>query len=178
MIATPYVPILFAVSPLRAMRSAPTTTASTFFRCIVTAAALSVMSVHGTPASRSSNIVSRAPCEQRARLVDVHVQRLAGAMGRDDRRQRRALAAGRDRARVAVRHHVAFARQHFRTEASDARVHVALFGMDRARFGEVVAVGARQHAIDRVRQVDRGRPRFANASCGRFELRARVQLRR
>jgi len=56
------VPILFAVSPLAAMRSAPTTTHCTaplFIRC---AAAESAISFAGMPSRVSSHIVRRAPC--------------------------------------------------------------------------------------------------------------------
>ena len=163
MIATPNVPILFAVSPLRAMRSAPTTIASTPLRCIVTAAALSVISVHGTPASRSSNIVRRAPCSSGRVSSTNTCSALPARCAAMIVGERRALAAGRDRTRVAVRHHVALARQHLGAEASDARIDVALFGVDRLRFGEIIAIGAREHAIDRIREIDRRRTRFANA---------------
>ena len=76
-----------------------------------------------------------------------------------------------------MRHHVALARQNLGAEAADARIDVALFGVNRFRFGQVVAVGARQHAIDGIGQVDRGRTRFANALRGRVEGGAGMQLR-
>lgn len=62
LIASAYVPILFAVSPLFATRSAPTTTASTAPLAISAAAALSTTSVAGVrPSATSSYAVSRAP---------------------------------------------------------------------------------------------------------------------
>ena len=96
----------------------------------------------------------------------------------DDGGQRRTLTAGRDRARVAVRHHVALARQHLRAEAADPRIDVALFGVDRIRFGEIITVGARQHAIDGIGEVHGRRPRFADALRCAVERGARMQLRR
>ena len=59
--ASPYVPILLAVSPFAAMRSAPTTTWDTAPEAIIVAAMLSVMSVCGMPSRASSQAVRRAP---------------------------------------------------------------------------------------------------------------------
>ena len=50
------------MSPLAAMRSAPTMTASTQPFLMTLAAMLSVMSAEGTPATRSSQAVRRPPC--------------------------------------------------------------------------------------------------------------------
>ena len=60
--ATPYVPILFATSPLLAIRSAPTIAAWIFPSPNSFAAMLSVMSVQGIPSFDSSQAVSLAPC--------------------------------------------------------------------------------------------------------------------
>lgn len=61
--AKPYVPILFAVSPLAATRSAPTTIAniSLFLLARSAAAIESVISVDGILSCTNSNAVSRAP---------------------------------------------------------------------------------------------------------------------
>ena len=56
-----YVPILLAVSPLSATRSAPTTTASTFPLAMSAAAAESQMRVPGIFSKAISYAVSRAP---------------------------------------------------------------------------------------------------------------------
>jgi hypothetical protein len=56
-----YVPILFAVSPLSATRSAPTTTASTFFFAISAAATESQINVPGIFSKAISYAVRRAP---------------------------------------------------------------------------------------------------------------------
>lgn len=61
MIASPKVPTLLAASPLAAMRSAPTITASTFPSAISDAAMSSHCSVTGTPARANSYAVRRAP---------------------------------------------------------------------------------------------------------------------
>ena len=61
--ATLYVPILLAKSPLAAMRSAPTTTAWILPARIRLAAMLSQMTVVGMPSAISSHAVSRAPCK-------------------------------------------------------------------------------------------------------------------
>ena len=59
--ASVYVPILFAVSPFAAIRSAPTRITSTSPPAMSGPAAMSGMSVWGTPACLSSHAVSRAP---------------------------------------------------------------------------------------------------------------------
>lgn len=61
--ARPYVPTLLATSPLRATRSAPTTTAPTSPRAIRCPAMPSVMSSTSMPSRASSHAVSRAPCK-------------------------------------------------------------------------------------------------------------------
>src|SRR5690348_4619677 len=66
-----YVPILFAASPFRAMRSAPVMTASTLPCAISHPAAESVRSVAEMPSSRSSQAVSRAPWF-RGRVSSTH----------------------------------------------------------------------------------------------------------
>ncbi len=109
--------------------------------------------------------------QQRARLVDEHVQRLAGAVRGDEAAQRRAVAAGRDRAGVAVRQHVAVRREQRHRRLGDAPVDVALLVVDAARFAELVAARG-EHAVDRPRQVHRRRPRGANLRRGAFVLRA------
>ena len=60
--ASEYVPILFATSPLAAMRSAPTMTAWMWPCCMTCPAIESVMSVAGMPALSSSQAVIRLPC--------------------------------------------------------------------------------------------------------------------
>ena len=60
--AREYVPILFAVSPFAAIRSAPVTTRSTSPAAINDAAAESAITVCGTSAASSSQAVSLAPC--------------------------------------------------------------------------------------------------------------------
>src|SRR6266511_1690687 len=62
--ASEYVPILFAVSPLAAIRSAPVTTQSTSRAAISEAAAESAITVCGMPAASSSQAVSREPCSR------------------------------------------------------------------------------------------------------------------
>ena len=68
-------PILFAVSPLAAMRSAPTTTASTFPAAMSAAAALSAIRVAGRPSCTSSYAVSLAPghrCKSSVKEARTH----------------------------------------------------------------------------------------------------------
>jgi hypothetical protein len=60
--ASVYVPILFATSPLAAMRSAPTITDWISPRAIKKPAMPSVSSVTGTPRRTNSYAVTRAPC--------------------------------------------------------------------------------------------------------------------
>ena len=55
-------PILFAVSPFAAIRSAPVTTQSTSPRLIRCAAAASAITACGMPTASSSQAVSLAPC--------------------------------------------------------------------------------------------------------------------
>src|SRR5665648_1304496 len=62
--ATEYVPILFAVSPFAAIRSAPTITRSTLPCCIKYPAILSAINVTGIFSRRSSREVRRAPCNK------------------------------------------------------------------------------------------------------------------
>src|ERR671934_144871 len=59
--ASGYVPILFATSPFAAIRSAPTTTASTSPPAISEPAITSATSVHGMPSRSSSQAVRRLP---------------------------------------------------------------------------------------------------------------------
>ena len=77
-----------------------------------------------------------------------------------------------------MREHVAAAREQLGAVARDARVDVALFGVNRLRFGQVVAVGAGQDAVDRVGEVDRGRARLADPLRGVREGIAGMQFRR
>ena len=60
--ATPWVPILLAASPLRAMRSAPVTAQVICPRETRCATAPSAMRVTSMPSRISSHAVSRAPC--------------------------------------------------------------------------------------------------------------------
>ena len=60
--ASPYVPILFALSPFATMRSAPVMTEATSPLAMRLAAAVSGNSVAGIPEFTSSHAVSRAPC--------------------------------------------------------------------------------------------------------------------
>ena len=62
--ATPLVPILFAVSPLAATLSQPTMQHCTQPFFITMEAMLSHMRVTSTPALYSSKLVSRAPCRR------------------------------------------------------------------------------------------------------------------
>ena len=62
--ASGYVPTLFAVSPLQAIRSAPTTTQPILPLESNEAAAASGSNVTGMPSCRSSQAVSLAPCSQ------------------------------------------------------------------------------------------------------------------
>jgi len=87
--------------------------------------------------SRSSNIVSRAPCKSGRVSSTKDVQRLPGAVRRDEAAQRRTVAAGRDRARVAVREHVPLAGKSATDAcAMDRRRHAAL--RDAPRLVELV----------------------------------------
>ena len=82
--ASAYVPILFAVSPFAAMRSAPVTTAPTLPDAISAPAAESTISVAGMPSRANSHAVSRAPCSHgrvsvwntAGRLPDSHAARI------------------------------------------------------------------------------------------------------
>jgi hypothetical protein len=65
------VPTLLAVSPLAAMRSAPTITRRPAPRISSRPAALSAMSVCGTPAARSSQAVSRPWLRGRVSLTQT-----------------------------------------------------------------------------------------------------------
>ena len=101
--ARPYVPTLFATSPLAAIRSAPVSTASTSpvgherRRC----------SVHDHGERDTQRV--ELPCsqaralEQRPRLVDPDVLDEAALPGRAHGAERRPVAARRQAARVAVR---------------------------------------------------------------------------
>lgn len=61
-IARPYVPILFAVSPFFAIRSAQSDNSGNLFSFIVWAAMLSVIRVTSMPPCISSQAVRREPC--------------------------------------------------------------------------------------------------------------------
>ena len=99
----PYVPILFAVSPFAAMRSAPVTTMSTSPAAISDAAAASAITACGMPSCLELPRGQPRALEQRPRLVDPDMREQALAP-----RPRRiapsadAVAARREPAGVAV----------------------------------------------------------------------------
>ena len=96
---------MLATSPLAAMRSAPTITASTSPRAIRWPAMLSAMSVVGMPSLDSSQAVSRAPWRYGRVSSAQHVLDLALPRRGADHAQRRAVARGGQSARVAVGEH-------------------------------------------------------------------------
>ena len=96
-------PILFAVSPFAAMRSAPVRTQSTSPAAISRPAAESAITVNGMPVGLELPRSEARALEQRPRLADEHVGEQAALPRRPQRAERRPVAAGREGARVAVR---------------------------------------------------------------------------
>ena len=95
-------PILLAVSPLRAMRSAPTITAIDAARAHRERGGR-VDHEHGFDAGVAQlEVVQARALQQRPRFVDEHVRLFPGAMRGDDDAERRAAAGGRDRPGIAV----------------------------------------------------------------------------
>jgi len=154
------VPILLAVSPLRAMRSAPTITRSMPRRLIAIAAAPSTIKVASTPPRSSSKYVS-------ARLATADASRprtragASRALRFDHHTQRGAAAGGRDRSRVAVRQHARALADQFQPGLGNRAIDDALLVVN--RFGFIHHVVGSQHAVHRPRQVHRRRPRLAHA---------------
>ena len=179
---------MLAASPLRAMRSAPKTTASTRPRANSWPAATSAISVCGMPSSASSQAVSRAPCRSgRVSSTQTWIPRIARVRGADDA-ERRAVAAGRERPGVAVREDPGAGGQ--QRCAVPAHRHAAgdLVVVDAEREGRegvperVGGLRARDRlvaAIERPAEVDRGRPRGGELGAGGQELAAqRLERRR
>ena len=138
-VATLNVPILLAVSPLAAMRSAPVMTASMRPSRITWAAAESQMSVASMPCC--SQLPHGEPCalQQRAGFVGPHVRALAAAGQLEDHGERGAVAAGGQRAGVAMREDagaVGQVGQQIGAVAGHGGALLAIFFVDRAGFGE------------------------------------------
>ena len=124
-------PILFAVSPFRAIRSAPVMTASTFRSAMSQAAVESVMSVAEMSSCWSSQAVRRAPWSSGRVSSTQHVQAgIAPVRGADDA-ERRPEPAGRERARVAVGQHLGSRAQEARAVLADPHAAIDLVGVDR-----------------------------------------------
>ena len=149
-------PILFAVSPFAAIRSAPVTTQSTSPAAISDAAAESAITACGMPAVSSSHAVSRAPLQQRPRLVDPNVLEQAALARGDQRADRAAVAAGRETAGVAVRERTRAGVEERRRVRRHRAAALDLVAVELSR-GLVRRLGV--HLVERPAEVDGGRPR-------------------
>ena len=175
--ASPYVPILFAVSPLAAIRSAPVNTASTSPAAISDAAAESAITACGIAGGLELPRGQPRALEQRPRLVDPDVLEQAALPRREQRADRAAVAAGREAARVAVR-------QRARARARAARPRARPSRRQRSTSSRWIAarvLGRRvvAHLVERPAEVDRRRPRLAQHALGlrRGPRRARPRAR-
>ena len=127
---------MLAVSPLAAMRSAPTTTAAISPRERKCPAMLSVMSSTGIPSRASSQAVRRAPW-RKGRVSSARTRiALPGLDRAADDAERRAVAGRGERARVAVREHGRPGREQLGAEAPDAPARGDVLGRDRVGFGD------------------------------------------
>ena len=153
---------MLAVSPLAAMRSAPTTTRSTLPCRISDPAMLSVITVVWMPSRTSSQAVRRAPCRN-GRVSSAKTATCLPASTRAaNHAERRAVAGGRQRAGVAVRQDARVVRHDRRAE----RAH-------RAAARDVLVVDGLRLAVEPVLDlVDRlarlRAPRRTSASSDRW----------
>jgi hypothetical protein len=166
-----YVPILFAVSPLRAMRSAPTTTAATFLARIVAAAAPSTIKVAGTPAAASSKVVKRAPCSSgrvSSTKTCTRLPRRCAATITPSAVPSPPVASGPVLQWVNTEPCVG---HQGRAEFAQRAIDRALLGVDRQRFVEIGAALRGQHAVDRPSKLTAVGRAVANARRRPRELR-------
>ncbi len=125
------------------------------------AAAASTMISCGTPACASSQAVRRAPCSS-GRVSSTSARtRLPSRVRRLDYAERRADAARREAAGIAVREHRRVRRDQLRAEAADGVVGLDLLAVDAGGLGlgaRGVAVPGGEDAVDGPAQVDGGGP--------------------
>src|SRR5689334_8251524 len=144
------------------MRSAPTTTRSTFPSRIIDAAMLSVMTVVLMPSFTSSQAVRRAPCRN-GRVSSASTAMFFPASDAARITQSAGVAVRQD-ARV-VRHELGAERAHVA-----AALDVLVVNLARLRFETILELSHRRaavcrggkgafHPFDGPEQIDRGRPR-------------------
>ena len=163
-------PILLAVSPLAAMRSAPTTTSWTRPSFITWAAMLSQISVTSMPRLLQLPGGQPGALEQRPGLVGEDAEAPALLGGGEDDGQGRAVVGRRQAAGVAVRQDALRRRGSGRRRPRPIARHIAaVFLVDGLRLVEQPSrqLGRRQsraacdaplHAVQRPEQVDGRRP--------------------
>ena len=162
--ASEYVPILFAVSPLAAIRSAPVTTTSTSPAAISEPAAASAITACGNPDRLELPRGEPRALQQRPRLVDEHALERPLLPRGAQRAERGAVAAGGEAAGVAVRERARARREQLRGLRGHTAAAVDLFGVEaRARSG----VGSLAQLRERPGEIDRGRPRLGRPALGR-----------
>ena len=171
-------PILFAVSPLAAIRSAPVKIASTSPRAIIRPAAESAITVCGIPASSSSQAVRRAPWSNGRVSSTRTCSRSPCLPRRAQRADGRPVAAGGEPAGVAVRQRARPGEEQRRGVRRHRPAALDLLGVDLSRPLGGIAVPAR-HLRERPGEVDRGRARARRAPrmLRRGPPRARPRLR-
>ena len=165
---------MLAVSPLAAMRSAPTTTQSTLPPFITCPAMLSVITVTGISSFASSHAVRRAPCRKGRVSSAMTATRLPAS--RAPRMTPRAVPyRGRQCPRVAVREHGRAVGDQLAAEATEGAVRLDVLAENTLRlFDEslldLVHLRARgfraaegvAHALDGPEEVDGRRARAAH----------------
>ena len=133
---------MFATSPFAAIRSAPTDDPVDRARREQGAGRGVGHDPVGMPAWRSSHAVSRAPCRSGPRLVDPDLGEPAGLPGGAQHAAGGAVAAGGERAGVAVRERTVAGSEALGAEPREPAVGFVLVRMTRRASSEQVAVGA------------------------------------
>ena len=173
-------PILFAVSPFAAMRSAPVRTQSTSPAAIIRPAAESAITVNGIPSASSSHAVRREPWSSgRVSPTSTCASRPLLPRG-PQRAERRPVTAGREGARVAVRERARPRLEQHRGVRGHPLTALDLVTVDSSR---VLDGRFGAHLIECPTQVDRRRAALAKRPFGRDEILAlrrseRVAVRR
>ena len=173
-------PILLAVSPLAAIRSAPTTTIWTLPSFMTWAAMLSQIRVTGMPRRWSSQAVSRAPWSS-GRVSSAKTRtRYALLVGGEDDRQGRAVIGRGQAAGVAVGQDPLPRLDQGRAMPADRPAHGAVFLVDRVgprRAADPAARGRRRRPSAPAAASIRSRAQNRFTAVGRLVRRCAVASR-
>ena len=163
---------MFAVSPLRAMRSAPTITRSIALRASQLQQRRRLCSVHDA-GLRAARTGEPAALQQRTRFIDVDVRMFAGALRGDDHAERRAPAAVAIGPVLQCVRTLPFFGIRSRPASAMAASIAICSSLNRLRFSAHIA--RREHAVDGPRQVHRGRTRIRARAARRWRTPRRFR---